>query len=235
MRTIHTLEYICQDVLPGGDQLLPIPLCVPGPQAHLQRIVVQAPVGHSTLIHCGPWSLQNTLLTQYQWTSGLPLLKSSTATLRRLQNRTTASSHVAFQKWATTLGTGLPDNIWDDTWLSYRSAKENTFLWQLAYRAIATQSWRHPNCSQADPRTHCNRCTLAVKEDILHCVWQCPESSICWCWCETVLARAAATNIHRIQLRPAHVVVAEWLPDEWNVPAKLWQILRAAMFLSVEG
>lgn len=77
----------------AGDLLVPAPLSCPGPQAVLQRIVVQAPRGRSDLIYCGPWNGETTMLAQYKWKSGLPLLNSSTASIRRIQNSTIASPH----------------------------------------------------------------------------------------------------------------------------------------------
>lgn len=213
----------------SGDLLIPAPLSFPGPNTIVQRIIVQAPRGKSQLINCGPWNAESAMLGQYKWISGLPLLNSSTATIRRVQNRMAASTHSALKKWEDTLGHRIPDNIWDDTWQPYRSAKESTFLWQVAYRAIATQGWRYPNCPHTDPRTHCTRCDLAQKEDVLHCLWLCPASLVCWRWCEVVLALAAETVVTRIQLQPENVLIAVWLPHGWNVPARLWQILRAVL------
>lgn len=110
------------------DILYPSAPCTPSPTATIRRIMVQAPRGGTHLTHCGEWDSTNTLLSQYQWNSGLSLLKSSTASLRRMQNTSTASSHISLRKWALQLGTRIPDTIWLDTWSTFRSAKENTFL-----------------------------------------------------------------------------------------------------------
>lgn len=92
----------------SGRILIPSALCTPEAHANLRRIVVQAPKGHQQLSHCGEWKPENLLLTQYQWNSGLPLLESSTTTLRCMQNTSVAASHVSLQKWVTQLGTPLP-------------------------------------------------------------------------------------------------------------------------------
>lgn len=160
---------------------------------------------------------------------GLPILESSTTSLQRMQNTSMASSHVALHKWGTQLGSPLPKHIWQDTWLPYRSAKENTFLSQIAYGAIATLGWRFPYLPHSDlALVHCPRCNLNLQEDVVHCLWQCPVSATCWRWCDSLLARAAQRQLAVIQLQSPHVLVPV-LPDHWNVPARLWHIVRAAM------
>lgn len=41
------------------------------------------------------------------------------------------------QKWETRMGSSLPLTIWQDKWLPYRAAKENAFLWQILFQALA--------------------------------------------------------------------------------------------------
>lgn len=42
------------------------------------------------------------------------------------------------------LACSIPPSIWAVTWLNFRSANENMFMWQLIYRVIATQRWHFP-------------------------------------------------------------------------------------------
>lgn len=79
--------------------------------------MVQAPKGNPHLTHYGEWNSEKSILTQYKWYLGLPLLESSTASLCKMQNTSIASSHVALQKWVTQLGSPLPEHIWQATWL----------------------------------------------------------------------------------------------------------------------
>lgn len=78
------------------------------------------------------------------------------------------SPHVALRKWTAQLGTPVPSNVWNMTWIGFWSAAENTFLWQIRYRIPATQRWRLPGRQAADPETWCSRCSLQVTEDLLH-------------------------------------------------------------------
>jgi hypothetical protein len=65
-----------------------------------------------------------------------------------------------------------PQELWRETWLPYRSAKENAFLWQLLYHKLATQQWRAQALTVRDVLdTFCTRCTDNAVEDIYHCIW----------------------------------------------------------------
>lgn len=117
--------------------------------------------------------------------------------------------------------------------MNFRGANENTFLWQLCYRSIATQRWRFPSVPPDDPRVKCTRCNLGVREDILHCVWDCPLSQPYWQWGQAILL-ASSEQRHRQgglrgSLEPAHVFVASPLPAEWMIPGRMWHILRAVI------
>lgn len=115
------------------------------------------------------------------------------------------------------------------TWLAYRSAAENTFLWQLLYRIPATNKWRFPRGDANDPDTWCNRCQLNLQEDIYHCIWGCSASSECWIWCSKLIAWISARQARGVQLTAAHVLVGELLPDHWDTPSCCWHTLRAVM------
>lgn len=82
----------------------------------------------------------------------------------------------------------VPSNVWSLTWMEYRSAAENTFLWRLLYRILATQRWRFPDRPASDPEMWCTRCSLHVTEDLFHCIWNCPMSRQCWDWCAALLS-----------------------------------------------
>lgn len=127
----------------------------------------------------------------------------------------------------------VPVEIWRRTWLPFRGANENTFLWQLYYRVIATQRWRFPLSPADDPQLRCTRCDLMEKEDLIHCVWSCPLSQPCWQW-GLGLLQASSDQRHRLggfrgTIEPAHVFVASPLPAEWMVPERFWLILRAVI------
>lgn len=110
-----------------GSSLRPITLSQPGPNELLQRVIVGSPFQSRTRIYFGPWQGQHPLV-QFSWTDGTQLADSSTAQLRRLQVRHAASRHNALNRWEARLGCSIPDDIWHLTWLSFRSATENTFF-----------------------------------------------------------------------------------------------------------
>lgn len=118
-------------------------------------------------------------------------------------------------------------NVWQLTWIEFRSAAENTFLWQLIYRIPATQRWRFPDRPSTDPETWCSRCNLQVTEDIFHCIRDCHKSRQCWDWCAALLSWVSPGTQAAIQLQPEHVLIAAALPQAWETPDRLWQTIRA--------
>jgi hypothetical protein len=92
---------------------------------------------------------------------------------------------------------------------------------------MATQKWRHPQLSQLDRATHCTRCDRGLQEDIIHCIWNCPQSLVVWDWVRIVLQLAAPTSSVNLELTFQHVLLAEDLPADYCIPTKLWAILRA--------
>lgn len=114
-------------------------------------------------------------------------------------------------------------------WLNFCSVNENTFLWQLIYRVIATQRWRFRTRSHLDASTWCTRCTLGLREDIVHCIWSCPLSTTCWQWGETLLTTSFDNGSLCAGLLPGHVFLAQPLPEQWQVPERFWKILRATI------
>lgn len=188
---------------------------IPG-MAH--RILVRDPLGKTTSpTFFGRWSEDTSFLLQHEWFDGTPLLSSSTAQLRNLHALHCYAPHQAIHKWELALGCEVQANIWRDTWLPFRGAKENTFLWQLLYRSIATQHWRFPT----RPATWCTRCNLEAQEDTLHCIWSCPISRQCWLWGENLLQATTSRTALQGQLQPEHVLTASPIPTQWQVPSKV--------------
>lgn len=157
------------------------------------------------------------------------MLNSSTSQLRTMLVRHNLAPHTALAKWTNQLGQTTPEEIWLSTWVNYRSAAENTFLWQLIYRIPATQRWRHPDRPATDSATWCTRCTLNVTEDLLHCVWSCPASQRVWQWWEKLLAWVSFGPPGAIRLQPEHVLIAVALPDSWETPCWLWITVGAIL------
>lgn len=203
-------------------------ISLPPPTARPHRVMLRIPWGKGKSgFNFGPYTKERAFMDQYSWQDGTPLLHTSTAQLRRLQAQQRYTPHSALAKWETRLACSIPTSIWEVTWLNYRSANENMFLWQLAYRVIATQHWRFPTRPLTDPSTWCTRCSLEEQEDVVHCIWECPLSRQCWQWGEFILGQASGNPNARLSLLPANVFVALPLPQEWRTLERLWHILRA--------
>lgn len=211
-----------------GPHLLPMSFGSPGPEVLLHRIIVGTPPSSRSRTYFGPWQGQNPLV-QCSWSDGTALTDSSTAQLRRLQVNCSARPHNALSKWEATLGCPLPIDIWQLTWMSFRSAVENTFLWQILYQILATQKWRFPGRSAGAQETWCSRCTTGMVEDTYHCVWGCPTARSCWKWVYRLLQVVSQCPPSPIHLRPEHVLIASPFPSEWAVPSQLWHSLRAIL------
>lgn len=126
------------------------------------------------------------------------------------------------------LGCLLQNIVWKETWLSFRGAKENAFLWELIFRACGTLSWQIPDRPHTDPSVWCPRCNQGVREDHRYCIWHCPLSSRCWRWCEALLTLVSRPQLH-FTLLPSHVIFAAALPEDCEIPLKLWRIVRAVL------
>lgn len=197
----------------------------PPAELPLHRILLRAPQGplHRRW-HFGTCSPERQFLLQYKWSDQTPFLDTSTGQLRALQARQRFKPHSAISKWERELACPVPTGIWHDTWLKFRGASENMFLWQIVFRVIATQSWRFPALPAIDPMTWCTRCDLRTREDIQHCLWSCPFSQPCWQWANSLLMavseiRQRAGN-PQIVLTPAHVLIAHPLPAAWRIPSR---------------
>lgn len=162
-----------------GAALIPIRNQRPEHGLRLHRILVRAPCHSGHRLHLGTWHTHSLLLTQYVWQDRTTLLHFSTSQLRRLISRARMAPHCALSKWATQLGKPVLSNVWSLTWMEFRSAAENTFLWQPLYRIPATQRWHFQDRPNSDPKTWCTRCSLNVPEDLFHCIWDCNNSRRC--------------------------------------------------------
>lgn len=203
-------------------------ISIPPPLARPHRVLLRIPWGKEAAgTTFGPWSTERALLNQYTWRDGTPLLYTSTAQLPHLQAQQRHVPHLALNKWEAQLQCTVPGSIWKVTWLNYRRVNENTFMWQLLYRVIATQRWRFPARANTDATTWCTRCTEATQEDVLHCLWSCPLSTQCWQWGESILQAASGDAHNQITLLPEHIFLAQPLPAHWQCPERLWHLLKA--------
>lgn len=205
-------------------------ISLPSPLSRPHRVLLRLPWGKGENgCSFGPWTSARAFLVQYAWKDGTPILHTSTAQLRNLQTQERFVPHLALAKWEAQLQCPIPHTIWSATWLNFRSANENMFMWQLLYRIIATQRWRFPMRPTTDPTTWCTRCTEGSLEDVAHCIWSCPLSAQCWRWGDFILQEASNGANSRIEIKPEHVFVAHPLPSQWQCPERLWHVLKAIL------
>lgn len=202
-------------------------MILPTRETLADRVLIRLPSrrgGQGSLF--GPRNAESIFLDQHIWIDGSPLLHTSTSQLRLMQTSHCRSRHSALTKWELQLNCNIPVDIWASTWCSYRSAGENTFMWQLVYRIIATQKWRFPTRIDSDESTWCTRCSAGVREDVMHCIWSCRISRQCWQWCKFMLRAVAHGNRTPINLDPAHIFIAVPIPEEWHIPLRFWHLMR---------
>lgn len=148
-------------------------------QLPLRRIIIRAPHLSHIIFRFGAWKIQNEIFTQYKSRDGQEFLNSSTPQLRLIQMEGNRVPHIALVRWSAFFGRELPEDIWSSTWLPFCSTSENTFLWQVTYRSLATHSWRFPGRDASDPSLWCTRCNQQQKEDVRHCLWNVPSQRLC--------------------------------------------------------
>lgn len=208
-----------------GRTLERVPNRAPAPNTGLRRKHVRSPRGTNSRLHWGIWNEDTIMCSQYNWQDGAQLINSSTAQLRLMQARQHLGPHSALEKWSFQIHRQVDEDVWRDTWVPYRSAAENTFLWQLLYRIPATNRWRFPDRPTADPATWCVRCSSNSTEDVLHYIWECPNSppnsQRCWQWCNRLLNWVSCNVPGNIHLQPAQVLIAEALPCTRETPDRL--------------
>lgn len=164
---------------------------------------------------------------QYCWRDGKSLFESNTGHLRKLLAAETPELHASILKWPLHLRWQVDiDKLWKSIWAPFRSQKENTFLWQIAYRVIATNGWRFPDLRRSDELTWCTRCTAQTYEDTLHCIWSCPEVSPIWAWIRYFIQFSVPGQHRNITILPTQALLGAPLNFHTHTPSKLWQILR---------
>lgn len=167
-------------------------MVLPAINSRAHKVLLRLPTGRDCQNSLfGPWNSDSMCMEQYLWPDDRTLPQKSTAQLRMVQAAHRCSTHSAITKWELQLNCSIPADIWTSTWLLYRSAIENAFLWQLIYRVIATQRWRFPSRPTTDETTWCTRCSGGHHENVLHRLWDCEISlqmnagvgaNLCWDW-----------------------------------------------------
>jgi hypothetical protein len=129
----------------------------------LQRVIIgKQKTNTSTLankILYGDYYGELQIATQYEWRDRRGFFDTTTQHLRKLQAPERRVMHKSLQRWNRYFAWEPdPKRLWQQTWMPWRSARENTFLWQMLYWVPATQQWRFPKLPRTDDQTHCTRC-----------------------------------------------------------------------------
>lgn len=153
------------------------------PMVEMQRLVVgigKTSKGHNTLRVIGTAKGDVGMVDDFIWWDGTDIFQVSTARIRQLQVPSLDPLHFCVLKWEQELGIVLEaKKLWRSIWLSYWAMAEAHFLWQVAFHVPATNHWRFWGLSRDHPDTMCERCEVQ-HEDILHCLWLCPEAACIW-------------------------------------------------------
>lgn len=135
--------------------------------------------------------------------------------------------HPSLNKWELDLGYHLDlKRLWKGVWLPYWAMAEAHFLWQIAYHIPATHHWRFLDLPPEHPTTWCDRCRGQEHEDILHCIWLCPESMGIWNWVANLLEHAASHE-EPIVLQANEALLGMLLRMGLSsMPVMLWELLK---------
>jgi hypothetical protein len=168
------------------------------------------------------------IATQYEWRDGRGFFDTTTQHIQKLQAPERSVMHKSLQRWNRYME-WQPDlkRLWQETWIPWRSACENTFLWQMLYWVPATQQWRFPKLLRTDDQTHCTRCRRNQVEDILHCLWSCPRSGKVWNWVNGLLQATSGARDEAVELQFYHIFLAEQMDEGNQIPDRMWKTLRA--------
>lgn len=210
--------------------LTPVPVFPIPRDAAIARVLIRGVVKNGVIQRqkIGRPNADLMFTLQYRWSDRVEFFDTTTAHLRAIQLPVERTPHKRIRQWQTMfrLDLHLP-SLWHATWLPFRSASENCFLWQLVYRIPATQHWRFPELPATDPRTWCTRCDRQRMEDIIHCIWSCPVSREVWKWVNYVLCISAPLSDRSPLLQPAQIFIAVEFHDHFSIPKQLWATLRA--------
>lgn len=165
----------------------------------------------------------------YQWKNGRDFFNVDTRQLRFLQGETKYQlAHNSIKKWrAQENWDPNPRQLWKATWVPFREAKVNGFLWQIIYRAAATNHWLAPKAPPTDESTWCKRCNTNSIEDLTHCLWDCNESQVVWRWITILTRGMTLVPASPIHLEVRHALLGDEIEAEYHPPKKWWALLRA--------
>jgi hypothetical protein len=192
-----------------------------GPTEAVQRILVkkqQRPGQKREYIWMGTMQEEVDRSDSYEWIDGKQIFETSTKHLRELMvnGKTTTKEPIGVSKWHCQLpDTPTEQHIWSRIWLPFREEKVNHCLWQISHCILATNRCVYVRrmvkdikpekvIADEDVCMNCSRCSLGVREDILHMQWSCADSVAAWDWITKLIWRAGALSndfqFHQLRL-----------------------------------
>ena len=218
--------------------LVKIGLSVPPEEEDLKRVLVgnfMTPTNSKVKYKVvGDTLGQFGMAASYSWANGKEIHMANTAQRRKLLQKDMGHTHCNIQKWNSQMsGTLDLDQTWKTIWNSNRATKHNGLMWQITYRALATNCWRHPEARRSNPCTWCDRCGTGEAETIRHLFWECNESAPIWAWVNDCIQHVSGKRNREIQITWQQALLGTPLPERWNCPSKLWDLLRGAALWAI--
>lgn len=163
----------------------------------------------------------------FVWRDGHEIYHTSTGHLRRILRKPVTLLHKSVQKWERAIQWNPnPDSLWKNIWRPYCSARQNCFLWQVAFNIPTTNHWRFPGISRSDPATWCLCCPLRLHEDLLHLLWNFPAAKPIWSWVQNILKHVDPRAVNIFSFTAAQALLGIPLGPLNGCNQRWWHILR---------
>lgn len=177
----------------------------------------------------GEVSSEAGLASRFYWKDNLDIHEATTASVRKLHHLDPPPTHSSIIRWSNRSNWTPPlPKLWHRIWLSWRSEKENLFLWQIIYQTPATNAWRHPGTPRNAQETWCSRCELQAYEDVQHCIWWCPRSWAIWDWAASLMQHSTPNQHRGLRIEIQQALLAEPLTAHKDTPRIWWELIKGA-------
>ncbi|KAL3686499.1 hypothetical protein R1sor_009073 [Riccia sorocarpa] len=194
---------------------------------------VWRPQGKQPARHVLSWEDSNSLIAALQWRDQSGFLAAPNANIRRIATTDTSTILDRIRKWVRSHHID-PTNVnrWLKLWKKKRPIKFSILQWNIFFRSIPTNTWRHPQLSRDQQETWCVCCDTRSAEDIQHLLWMCPIAAQIWEWAIDV-TNIAFPETRRWTPRSTHTILGEDLPQHCKGAAYWWENWRLIILWSI--
>ncbi|KAL3689717.1 hypothetical protein R1sor_016026 [Riccia sorocarpa] len=194
---------------------------------------VWRPQGKQPARHVLSWEDSNSLIAALQWRDQSGFLAAPNANIRRIATTDTSTILDRIRKWVRSHHID-PTNVnrWLKLWKKKRPIKFSILQWNIFFRSIPTNTWRHPQLSRDQQETWCVCCDTRSAEDIQHLLWTCPIAAQIWEWAIDV-TNIAFPETRRWTPRSTHTILGEDLPQHCKAAAYWWENWRLIILWSI--